>query len=745
MRLVNIKLTNFRRYESVDVDLPDGLTGILGINGAGKSTLLEAVGWALYGNPAARTDKEDIRRQGSGSDAICRVELTFELGGIDYTVVREMRGRNLTSDASVASGGDIIARGAQPALAQVDKLLGMDRDSFFVSFFARQRELNALSDYKPADRKSLVIKMLGIDDIDTAIELAKEDGREKEIRIAERERDLGDPVILQARLMAARTDEKAAAEKLSEEEAQAVKLNKSLTGAKKLFDGEETKRVSEEKKRRDVEVIDRELARLQTLLSERRRELDSLNARQKARDLLLPGVLFAVGRLLKNAETELAGMTAAFNAAQTETKKTADSLSTVERELAGLSAKSEEAANRAAEIKDQEARLVALGPDEKCPTCGRPLGKDMPEIRVHFAEDRQKVENRHNELEIEIRKFDSEKRRAIASVEEAKQAYEEARVGAGRAEDMTARLRRLNDALPPGKAQEDKNLLDQSKSAEDKLTFLTAKRDELAKEDAVLVQLPELTDVVANLERETGEKEDKKAVLTAGAVLAFDRDSYDLARQELDKARDALHHRELAVKDAERDHSLAEAQVKNLTDSLAVQEKAAGEIKELRTTRENLAGLINTLKEFRRHLIGRIRPTLAEKAGELLADLTDGRYEKLELNEDYEIFIWDGDAKYPVGRYSGGEKDLANLCLRLAISLSLADRAGADYGFIVLDEIFGSQDDARKMNIIRALTRLNKRFRQIFLITHVDDIKDEVEHALMISEAETGLPEVTLT
>ncbi|MEA3428425.1 MAG: SbcC/MukB-like Walker B domain-containing protein [Thermodesulfobacteriota bacterium] len=76
-------------------------------------------------------------------------------------------------------------------------------------------------------------------------------------------------------------------------------------------------------------------------------------------------------------------------------------------------------------------------------------------------------------------------------------------------------------------------------------------------------------------------------------------------------------------------------------------------------------------------------------------------------------------------QFSGGEQDLANLCLRIAISQVVAERSGgAPINFIVLDEIFGSQDSGRRDLILNALGQLSSQFRQIFIITHIEQIKD---------------------
>ena len=45
---------------------------------------------------------------------------------------------------------------------------------------------------------------------------------------------------------------------------------------------------------------------------------------------------------------------------------------------------------------------------------------------------------------------------------------------------------------------------------------------------------------------------------------------------------------------------------------------------------------------------------------------------------------------------SGGEEDVANMVLRLAISQMIADRAGQPLSILILDEVFGSLDIERR-------------------------------------------------
>ena len=79
MHLLSLQIQNFRVIRRAVLPLPDHVIGVIGPNGAGKSSLVEAVAWALYGNPAARSGKDEIKSQFAGVDENCEVILQFEV------------------------------------------------------------------------------------------------------------------------------------------------------------------------------------------------------------------------------------------------------------------------------------------------------------------------------------------------------------------------------------------------------------------------------------------------------------------------------------------------------------------------------------------------------------------------------------------------------------------------------------------------------------------------------------------
>jgi len=68
----------------------------------------------------------------------------------------------------------------------------------------------------------------------------------------------------------------------------------------------------------------------------------------------------------------------------------------------------------------------------------------------------------------------------------------------------------------------------------------------------------------------------------------------------------------------------------------------------------------------------------------------------------------------------------------------LAERAGQSFSLLMLDEVFGSLDEGRRSNVLALLEKLRRRFEQIIIITHLDDIKDGVQHLIQVEYEESS-------
>ena len=214
------------------------------------------------------------------------------------------------------------------------------------------------------------------------------------------------------------------------------------------------------------------------------------------------------------------------------------------------------------------------------------------------------------------------------------------------------------------------------------------------------------------------------------AELGFTEEAYRQAREAEAAAERARREAELALVRARGESAAAaeavEAVARRRAERAEREREAVAAGLELALHQE----LDRALTDLRTDLNATLRPDLSELASAFLRDLTNGRYTDLELDEDYvATLLDDGDPKAVI---SGGEEDVANLALRLAISQMIAERAGQPLSLLVLDEIFGSLDEDRRAAVVDLLRSLADRFPQVILITHIDSVREGFDRVVRV-------------
>ncbi|MFA5118797.1 MAG: SMC family ATPase [Candidatus Omnitrophota bacterium] len=182
MFLRSLKLKNYRKFREEIIEFPEGIIAVIGPNGAGKSSILEAIGWTLYGNAMARTDKLEVKSQNASEEEGCEAELVFDFGDHSYKIFRELKGKNAISNALAYVDGSIdpIAERDSGVNQYIESLLGMDYGTFIKTVYAKQKELAAFSILRAEDRKKVIRRMLNIDRIDLAVTKIRSDERDKQ-------------------------------------------------------------------------------------------------------------------------------------------------------------------------------------------------------------------------------------------------------------------------------------------------------------------------------------------------------------------------------------------------------------------------------------------------------------------------------------------------------------------------------------------------------------------------------------
>ncbi|MCJ7578877.1 MAG: hypothetical protein MUO91_10555, partial [candidate division Zixibacteria bacterium] len=410
-----------------------------------------------------------------------------------------------------------------------------------------------------------------------------------------------------------------------------------------------------------------------------------------------------------------------------------------------------------AKLQSQMANIEELGPDSVCDRCLRPMGDDYHKIRKHLLEEQeqldkklQALEKERNEVKEEGKKLkrtkiklEEEKERLQKSLENFLTKEGEMKNLKNSLEEKKRNLLSLNEVLKNlGEVAYDSMVHENLKIKFEQQEKIKERATQLASE---IKRIPQIEKAIEELQNKikllTQDEEKLEAQVQA---LQFSEEEYKKVEKDLDERRKEVHEAELLLRDLTHNMDTLKKEIEQIDDEIKKTEEMESEIKKEEEERLYLEKLDLLFSDFRVSLIGRIRPTLSRYAKSLFLELCDNRYQDLELDEDYEIYIYDQGERFSIERFSGGETDLANLSLRIAISLLISESSGVDFSFIILDEIFGSQDALRKENILSALAKLKNRFRQIFLITHIDDIKDSVENLVYVTENEDGTSDLQL-
>jgi len=257
-----------------------------------------------------------------------------------------------------------------------------------------------------------------------------------------------------------------------------------------------------------------------------------------------------------------------------------------------------------------------------------------------------------------------------------------------------------------------------------------------------LTRRPEIEKALAAAREQGGKAETTAEKLRREiSALDFDEAVYETsvervtaAEERLSTLRDAREGLGGDWKDADHRIQRTRTELGRLDDD----RKLANEKAAAASRMDEMDGLFT---EFFRSLTARARPMLEVEASNLVRELTDGRYERMEFDDNYRVRLLDRfEDSYAIERFSGGEADVASLSARVALSRIVASRGGNTLGFLVLDEVFGSLDAGRRNNVLLALERLKRSFGQIFIISHVAEVQESalVDEVWMLEEDEEG-------
>ena len=167
-----------------------------------------------------------------------------------------------------------------------------------------------------------------------------------------------------------------------------------------------------------------------------------------------------------------------------------------------------------------------------------------------------------------------------------------------------------------------------------------------------------------------------------------------------------------------------------------------------KTANGNLSG--SAKLDFETYIQRQYFRQIIRAANKRLVRMTSGEFilqcrdvEKLgsqgQAGLDLDVYHMATDTVRDVKTLSGGESFMAALSMALGLSDIVQNTAGAIHlDTMFIDEGFGSLDDVSRDQAIRVLNDLADKDRLIGIISHVNELKEQIDHKLVVKKNEKG-------
>ena len=796
--LERLVLKNFKRFKEQEILFRDGITGIIGNNGTGKSTIVEAILFALYGLSGTGLKPEFIVSSFAGPRERCEIRLDFRMRGNEYSVVRLFRkGSTTQHEVKLFAGKKLLVQSVSEVEREMVRLIGMDALDLKNTIYAGQRDLIALLESRPGERKEWFSRALGLDVLkDMSLSRLKEriDATERkrdllqgeldglksmmdveEVRnarstVSELERNLDSQLKtldnLREELARTQADLNIQLEQRSlylriTEQLEKVKNSLGLLHQRQdmlrsqweslRHDREEFERCSavEDDYYRMRNVLERDLERKRVydqLIQERRvveirtAHLDEQLAQVRQRIQQMQSMETKRSTLVQRVrEGVRCPVTTPDESLELFVRQYQDHLT---EQIGALHEAMEDAARKREELLHDRDALKIAGPEGACPLCHQRLGDHYHHLEADYGEQLTTVMKEAEETCSRLERLESEREGLIhlhPLLEEIHHCEE-------RLKDrfaLQSEGERLDTEREVYEAEATRHTRDLERHSFSEGDFRALERrvkeleqlhDQYQTLGRRIAPLPVIEQQVTALTLDISEMERERSMLEGEiAHCAYDPEGIPRVQETIAVVQDRItvmernHARDLERKKKTEEMITRYADLeRRIDESISTLRLLEEEVRLLRLTR-------TTIAEFVVYLMQVVRSQIELYAGEILSDITGARYTRVLLDGDFNIRVSDLDNDYPIERFSGGEQDDIGVALRIALSRYLAELHQIhDSTFLIFDEIFGSQDEERRNNLLRALRTQESYFPQIILISHIPEIQGEFATTLVV-------------
>lgn len=720
MILKSLSLKNYRRFRNLEIDFEENITAFVGKNGSGKTSIFEAIIYSLFGTSTARSSKEEIRSDYVDQKYPCEVNLIFELDSEQYHVTRKIKGKNSITDAFVFRPGreKPLAERESGVNKYITDLLGMNATTFQISVFSAQKELDKFSSLKPEERKEEIRRLLNIGVIKKAVGFLRSDIRENKTVIDTLESQKEDSKDIEELIKFIKkeaTELRTYRKKIDSNYNSMKKKKKNQQNKIKELEKDYQKYINLEK---GIGVCSTKLADNKSNTEEASSSIKELVEKKKQLSKLLPLKTEYQDSINKRKAFSNSKLYKELEQVEKERKKLAENIHNREKTLSASRVEISNISDKKNELESKFMPIKKIGRTSPCPTCTRPLHEHYDKLLSDFEIEKTKLDKNYTSKQLG---YESERKHLTEL--------------SNKHTSQSEKIELLKDQIN-----------EKVEKLESKITKLKESNDKATSLEGEIKHLPRLKQNRQNLLKNKAIFEKELITLNDALIsLGFNQQTYEEEKELMNNLSDECSEIAKDIEKIQGEINTNYEKLKAQVEKKMKQQELRKQITELESKNKQLMALEPLLLDFQSQLLARIRPILEAETGKLLHKISRGKYSDVELDEDYKIFLYDKGQKYGINRFSGGEQDLVSLCLRLAISRVIADKSGSrNINLLILDEIFGSQDDDRRQNILDAMHALSSQYRQIFLVTHISEIKDQMPIVYGVTEIDENESKIQL-
>lgn len=690
----SITIKDFLSHEKTEITFGETEKLLIdGRSGSGKSSISEAIIWTLYGR--GRSDNRSLVRRGAKA---CSVSLRIVSGEFSYVITRSstLAGKNTLVATQSKGGSPFIAierTGLKDTQDWIENELIKASYALFVNSIAyTQEKEESFAEATASKRKDLLLEIVRAGNFDELYEKAKKalasvdmDTRVAESRIAQLAESKRVSEIYADKHDQYKEEQERATKSLDVNQERQKSIELDLSGVAAVFKQIEDKKTLRNSLEVSISRVSNELKKYSQLLVEHS-SVDVAGLREKVREG-------------KSAELELSTVEAALK----------EHFLSQQRINAHLSNKPQ-LSDFTKDIESLNSRLIPLIKDtQSCPAGDEcpftvPIKGQIDFLSEQIKEKTDKMATARREMELWEKEYT-----LLVKTEDVAELY--------------ARQDVLKESL--------KDLSKTELEIEKWVKFEDAMADFTNDRMGADAELKTLYSSLTKVEMEISEMEKKSFSDIELSTLKEKLKETEMLTRALQNQRDAAT-RDLALA------TKAQEDIKNA--SKAIQEAQDG-IKKALSEKESLELLKEALspRGVRAVVIDYLVPSLEDNINAVLKKMSDFKI-KLDTQKptaDDEgmkegLFITvvnDVGEELPFTNYSGGE--------RVKITVAIAEALASfmpQVGFRLMDENIISLDSESTEGFVKVLVGLQRKFPQLLVISHLQEVKDIFEKQLTVKK-----------